>query len=219
MREALKNIHNLRDLANADSLAGELKLGTINTALLADLPDMLMRLIRSHPHVKVNIHPGSSSMELYDAVQRGDIDAAICIHPQFALPKTLAWRSMREEPLIMLAPLHLAKRDPHELLRTEPFIRYGRTQWGGRQAERYLRSAGIVPSERFELSSLAAIALMVDRGLGVSLVPDATSPFPSDLKLAKLKLPMQSEVRRIGMLWLRSSMRLRLIKLLSETVE
>jgi DNA-binding transcriptional LysR family regulator len=219
MREALKNIHNLRDLANADSLAGELKLGTINTALLADLPDMLKRLIRRHPQVKVNIHPGSSSMELYDAVQRGDIDAAICIHPRFTLPKTVAWRLMREEPLIMLAPLHLAKRDPHELLRTEPFIRYGRTQWGGRQAQQYLRSAGIVPSERFELSSLAAIALMVDRGLGVSLVPDAGLPLPSGLKLAKLKLPMRSEVRRIGMLWLRSSIRLRLIKLLSETIE
>src|SRR5690606_13348802 len=124
----------------------------ITTALLADLPGMLMRLIQGHPQVKVNIHPGSSSMELYDAVQRGDIDAAICIHPQFPLPKTLSWRPMREEPLIMLAPARLAHRDPHELLRSEPFIRYGRTQWGGRQAEGYLRSVGIVPAERFELS-------------------------------------------------------------------
>ena len=218
IKDALREIHNLRDLANADSLAGELRLGSINTALLADLPDMLMRLIQRHPQVKINIHPGGSSMDLYDAVQSGDIDAAICIHPQFPLPKTLEWRLIREEVLIMLVPARLAGQDPHELLRTQPFIRYGRTQWGGRQAERYLRSVGIVPTERFELSSLAAIALMVERGLGISIVPDAALPLPDGLKLAKLALPMPSEERRIGMLWLRSSLRLRLIRLLADTI-
>jgi len=47
----------------------------------------------------------------------------------------------------------MAGRDPHELLATEPLIRYDRQQWGGRQADQYLRVAGIVPRERFELNA------------------------------------------------------------------
>jgi hypothetical protein len=38
--------------------------------------------------------------------------------------------------------------------------------------DRYLRQTGIRPRERFELDALEAVAVMVDRGLGVSLVPD-----------------------------------------------
>jgi DNA-binding transcriptional LysR family regulator len=75
-----------------------------------------------------------------------------------------------------------------------------------------------VPTERFELSSLTAIALMVDRGLGVSLVPDAAAPLPTGLKLAKLQLPLRADVRRIGLLWQRASKRLRLIELLAQSV-
>jgi len=176
-----------------------------------------MRLVGRHPQVRVFIRPGAS-MELYDEVLRGDLDAAICIDPQFSLPKALGWRLMREEPLVVLAPSRLAKRPPHDLLQREPFIRYDRSQWGGRQAERYLRAAGITPIERFELSSLTAIAMMVDRGLGVSLVPDAAPPLPAGLRLAKLIPPLPSEKRHVGLLWSRSSVRSQLIKLLLEAV-
>jgi DNA-binding transcriptional LysR family regulator len=38
--------------------------------------------------------------------------------------------------------------------------------------DRYLRKAGIRPKELFELDGLEAVAVMVDRGLGVSILPD-----------------------------------------------
>ena len=96
----------------------------------------------------------------------------------YPLPKTCDWQLLREEPLIVLAPASMAHRDPHDLLANEPLIRYDRNQWGGRQADEYLRKVGIVPRERFELNALNAIAVMVDRGLGVSLVPDWARPWP-----------------------------------------
>ena len=49
--------------------------------------------------------------------------------------------------------------------------------------------AGIAPRERFELNALNAIAVMVDRGLGVSLVPDWAQPWPEGLHLARIPLP------------------------------
>ncbi|MBN9429820.1 MAG: LysR family transcriptional regulator [Burkholderiales bacterium] len=216
---ALVKAHiDLKDVANGDSISGELKLGAINTALQSYLPGIIAHLARKHPQMRVVIRAGAA-MELYDAVLQGDLDAAICIDPQFRLPKVLGWRLIREEPLVVLAPRRFANREPHELLQTESFIRYARSQWGGRQAEHYLRAAGIAPRERFELSSLTAIALMVDRGLGVSLVPDAALLLPGNIRLAKLRTPLPSEPRRIGVVWSRSSVRTRLIKLFLQAVQ
>ena len=110
----------------------------------------------------------------------------------------------------------MAGRDPHELLANEPLIRYDRNQWGGRLADDYLRRAGIVPRERFELNGLNAIAVMVDRGLGVSLVPDWARPWPEGLRLVRLPLPDAGEPRRIGIVWSRSSVRIRLVNVLLE---
>ena len=215
-RALLRDFANLKAAVNEEVTTGELRVGAINTALLSLLPDTLARFARLHPQVKVFIQSGMS-MDLYEAVQRGELDAAICLHPQFALPKAAAWALLREEPLVLLVPARLARRDPHALLASEPLIRYDRSLGGGKQADRYLRRAGIVPRERFELGSLAAIAVMVDRGLGVSLVPDIASPLTHGLKLARLALPLASESRRFGIAWQRASVRARLIRGLVES--
>jgi len=47
--------------------------------------------------------------------------------------------------LVVMAPARWGQRDAHTLLREEPFIRYNRTLGGGKQADTYLRKAGIVP--------------------------------------------------------------------------
>ncbi|MDR5784932.1 LysR family transcriptional regulator [Caballeronia sp. LZ065] len=210
-RGLVADIADLKAHALEGEPTGELRIGTITTALLSLLPDVLANFARAFPRAKVLIRAGTS-MELYDTLQRGDLDVAICLHPSFALPKAYDWHLLREEPLVVLAPGRLAREDPHELLRREPFVRYDRTLGGGKQADNYLRAARIVPRELFELNSLMAIAMMVDRGLGVSLVPDIVSPMTAALSIARLTLPMQVEPRRFGMVWQRSSPRARLIQ-------
>lgn len=214
-RVLLREFGRLKAAVNEEVATGELRIGAINTGLLSLLPDTLARFARAYPQVKVYIQSGNS-VDLYEQVQRGDLDASICLHPQFAPPKTMAWALLRDEPLVVLAPQRLARRDPHELLAREPLIRYDRSVGGGKQADRYLRRAGIAPRERFELGSLAAIAMMVDRGLGVSLVPDIASPLTQGLKVAKLKLADARESRRFGIAWQRASVRGRLIRGLIE---
>lgn len=213
-RAIVRDLDDLRALASEHAtrgeISGELRLGCINTALHALMPDVMLRLVGAHPQLKIFIHSGLST-ELFSAVHAREIDAAVCLHPQFTLPKTYDWQLLREEPLVALVPRRLAQRDPHELLRTMPFIRYDRNQWGGRQAELYLQKAGIVPQERLELSYLVAIATMVERGLGISIVPDTAIEGATNLKLAKLPLPARIEPRRVGILWLRASIRARLI--------
>jgi DNA-binding transcriptional LysR family regulator len=76
----------------------------------------------------------------------------------------------------------------------------------------YLRKAGIRPRELYEIDLPEAIAVMVDRGLGVSLLPDWAPPWPEGLSLAKLPLPDAAPFsRRIGVVWSKASPRLRLV--------
>jgi DNA-binding transcriptional LysR family regulator len=210
-RNLLREVGDLPSLLGTEAAAGELTLGTINTALHGLLPDILAAFVAAHPGVKVFLQSGTTAA-LYKGVQQGGLDAAVCLYPPFALAKTFDWLPLREEPLVLLAPGRLAGRDPHELLRGSPLIRYDRSLGGGKQADRYLRAAGIVPQERFELSSLLAIAMMVARGLGVSVVPDIASPLLDHQDVVKMPLPLPSEPRRFGMLWLRASPRLRLVQ-------
>lgn len=213
--EVLRHVGNLYSVVRDDVVAGELRLGAINTALHTLLPRILGGLARAHPGVTVFIRSGMTQ-DLFDAVRKDDIDAAVCLHPDFDLAKSFGWKQVREESLVLLAPTALAHRPPLELLRSEPFLRYDRTLGGGRKANLYLRQHGITPRERFELSSLLAIAMMVSEGLGVSLVPDIDSPLTHNLNIQRLTLPDPGEPRRFGVLWKRGSARSRLIGALLE---
>ena len=209
-RVLLREVAELRTVATDDGTSGELRLGAGTTALTGILPDILVRTVARFPQISVFIRPGYS-VDLHRAVECGELDAAIVLEAPFALHKTCGWLLLREEVLVVLAPESLAGSDPHELLATQPLIRYDRNQWGGHQADEYLRMAKIKPRERFELNALNAIAVMVDRGLGVSLVPDWARPWPEGLHLVRLPLPLAITPRRIGVVWSRSTIRIRLV--------
>ncbi|KKC33929.1 LysR family transcriptional regulator [Devosia psychrophila] len=209
-RVLLQGIRELRQVALADTESGELRLGAVSTAMTGILPRAMRGLHATHPNFNIFVAPGTS-MDLYERVVDGDLDAAIIVAPPFRMPKTCDWRPIRTEPLLLIRPESLAMEDPRELLSTQPFIRYDRNHWGGRLAENYLRYLDIVPEDRFELDALEAIAVMVDSGLGVSLVPDWAPPWPEGIRLTKTIIPNPEFARHIGLVWLRASNSLRTI--------
>lgn len=210
-RNFLRDIRELRSLATDDKIAGELRLGAVPSATTGLLPDILAQLARKYPELAVQVVPGTSG-GLYQQVYSGNLDLAIIAQPEFALPKSCDWQLLREEPLVVLTPKSMPARHPHTILKTEPFIRYDRNTWGGRLADRYLRRANIKPREKLEINSLTAIALLVDRGLGVALVPDWAPPWPEGLSLSKLAVPDNSYTRHIGAVWSRASAHRRLVR-------
>ena len=203
-RRILAEVRDLRSLANAGLPSGELRLGAITTALTGLLPAALHEVFASMPLVEVFLLPGAST-DLYQRLMDRDIDAAIIVKPPFPIPKTLEWELLRTERLVLIAPGDCSDADPHDLLKTRPFIRYDRNNWGGRLADEYLQKQGLKPTERLELDSLEAISVMVANGLGVSLVPDWARPWPEGLNVAVLELPPPFPPREVGILWPRSS--------------
>ena len=78
---------------------------------------------------------------------------------------------LRKERLVLLS-----KQKPEKgvarTLRERPYIRYDRHAWGGRFAEAYLADRGIDIEAMLDLDALEAITLLVDKDVGVSLIPE-----------------------------------------------
>ena len=201
----LRDLHALRSHVMAEDDVGELRLGTINTALHSVLPSTLRRFTERQTQVRVHIRTALAP-ELYTALLHNELDAALCLKPVFELPKSVLWHCLRREPLVVIAPSHLADEDPLELLRTQPLVRYDRRLGGGKLADDYLKTMGIAVQERFEINSVLAIALLVEQGLGVGLVPHIGQVLTQGQSLHLLPVPSAQPIgREVGFLWMRTS--------------
>lgn len=198
-KAVIRNIRDLRAMAMDGAQPGELRIGCFVSALTNVLPPILKALYRRHPDASVFVTPGGS-VNLCSQVAKGELDAAIVVEPQFAVPKNCVWQPFMEEPLVVVAPAQLAGGDAHELLSTQPFIRYDRNIYGGQLADRYLRDHHIRPRQRLEIDGLLAIVSLVHEGIGVSLIPDWSSMWRS-LDIARIPLPDCPPVRRNGLVW------------------
>jgi DNA-binding transcriptional LysR family regulator len=198
-RELLSDARDLRSIASSGELSGELRVGVMQTSLSGLFAGILIPFTRAYPRIDVRIFRDTSA-GLYAKLMNGEIDAAITSQPPFAIPKTYEWHVLREEPFVVLTATSVKSRNAHEVLATEPFIRLDRKVFAGRLIDDYLRKTGIRPKDRYELDGLELIAVMIDRGLGVSLLPDWAPPWPEGLSLRKLPLPSRTLVRRTGLL-------------------
>lgn len=200
-RAMLREERDLRALANDKVQLGQLRLGTFVSALTTVLPPVLRRLYAQHPHLSVSV-VSHASTELCRMVAAGELDAAVVIEPQFAIPKTCEWRPLMAEPLVVVAPRALARgRGALELLQQEPYIQYDRSVLGGQLAAKYLRQQGITPRMRLEINGLMSIAAMVDQGLGISLLPDWSAMWGRGLAIERVLLPGVAPVRHTGLVW------------------
>lgn len=206
-REVIKSVENLRSAASANELpAGPLRLGATPTGLMGLVPPLLRRWMSAYPSIKVYIEPGTSS-HLLDQVLAGNLDAAILVHPMYAMPKTCEWRLMRSEALVLLTPHEMKVKDALLTAAREPFIQYDRKVVAGKMADEYLRSQGIKPKVRFELDGIEQIAQLVAEGFGVSILPDWPVLGPADERVRRWPLPPACPSREVGMVWQRSTVR------------
>lgn len=191
---------------------GELRVGMFYSALTTHLPVLLEAFCLSlQPQLSLLIDYDPSA-ELCSRVHLGDLDIALVIEPPFTPHKNCGWHTLQEEPLVVIAPLSMEGRDAHALLNEEPFIRYHRNAISGQLVDRYLKDNNIFPRQRLEIDSLLTIVSLVERGLGVSLVPDSFSIAYQERQLIRLPLPERTPIRRIGMIWNKQGPRLALAR-------
>jgi DNA-binding transcriptional LysR family regulator len=176
-----------------------LRMGAIASVQTHILPRALARLLSERPALRVNILPGVS-LRLMDQLDSADIDVAVMIRPPFGILPDMTWQTLVYEPFKLLVPASTKGRNWHQLLESQPFLRYERSSFGGRLVTRFLRDNAIVVNEAIELDEIAGLMQLVAQGLGVALVPmvDAYLPLPAGVRA--ISLGEKTFYREIGML-------------------
>lgn len=198
-RELIELYAGMVDIAAGNAaFFGSLTIGAVPTALAGLIPKTLAALRDSYPDLRVRVVPGLSA-DLMTQIERGQLDAAIMTGPPRPVPH-LTWRVLAEEPLILLAPPGTEGDDPIELLRTQPFIRFSRQAWVGRDIDDWLRRKGLRVRETMELDSLDVISTMVYHNLGVSIVPLRCVDSPIRLPNRRMALGTDIKPRLLGLM-------------------
>jgi DNA-binding transcriptional LysR family regulator len=151
-----------------------LNIGAIASVQRSLLPDALGKFHKQAPGCRTRVVPGLS-MELLNLVDAGEIDMAAIIRPPFSLHSDLRWSTLAHEPFRLLVPRHVDGDDWAQLLSSQPFVRYDRASFGGRQVDRFLRAAHLSVQQVCELDELDAIVRLVANGVGVALVPQTAT--------------------------------------------
>jgi DNA-binding transcriptional LysR family regulator len=162
-REALDGVRS----ANA----GRLVIGAATAVSSYVLPDILKRFARKHPKVEIAVRTGHSedvlNMVINDEVQVGLMRTIV--HPDVQ-----TWPFYQEELVLVVAPQHrFAKRRSvnASALAGEQLILFDRTSSYYELTQAFFLSAGVQPRAVMELDNIEAAKRMVERRLGVALVP------------------------------------------------
>jgi DNA-binding transcriptional LysR family regulator len=124
---------------------------------------------------------------------------AVIIRPPFSLQSDLRWTTLALEPYRLIVPRDVKGEDWSELLSSQPFIRYDRSSFGGRQVDRFLRQMHFTLREVCELDELDAIVKLVENGVGIALVPQTETHREWPAGVRALDLRQHTFHRDIGL--------------------
>lgn len=152
-------------------VTGELALAVAPAVSAYVLPEILVRFTERHPEVRLLVRTGHSE-EIVDQVVRGEVELGIVRELRDARVRS---RPLYEDELVLVAPpdhpFAIAGRiDVSEIRRTQ-LILFDRTSSYYDVTNALFRVAGVVPRGVTEVDNIEAAKRMVERGLGVALLP------------------------------------------------
>lgn len=205
-------------LACGPSLRGRLRIGAIHTVLARRLPKALVWIKANHPELHISVFSGMSA-ELARRVEDGELDAAITTEPVPPYPQSLHYTPLFEDHFWAIASPELAGQSLTQLLASQPFLRFDKRAWAGRQIEQELRRQRLQVSEQMELDSQEALARMAALGLGVAIIPMADDDLERLPPAIRLPFGEPQLVRRVVLLEHEKSQRRHLSAVLRMALE
>jgi DNA-binding transcriptional LysR family regulator len=158
-------------------VAGRLVLGAPPTVSTYTLPALLARFSATHPGVQLAVKTGTSEeildMVLHDQVQLGII-RALANQEIETIPLYTDTLVLIAGPGHRLARSSTGRQARMADLAGEVLVLFGRSSSYLEFTTAAFRQAGVLPGSVLELDNIEAAKKMVERGLGVSLVPTST---------------------------------------------
>ena len=140
--------------------------GAIDSVQRSALPEVLARFHKEFPGCRTRVVPGFVRGTLQSRGRRRDRIGRLDSSSVHAAKRSSLDDARSRAVSIDRSAADVKQNDWGELLSTQPFVRYERAAFGGRQVDRFLRSAHITVRELCELGELNAIVRLVARGVG-----------------------------------------------------
>ncbi|ETT62431.1 LysR family transcriptional regulator [Paenibacillus sp. FSL H8-0457] len=172
MREILKwNEHLEQQVASIHGIElGTIHIGTFTSVGVHWLPGIIQDFQRDYPHIEIRLVEGDYR-EIEDWIAEGKIDCGFLSLPTWDIFDAIP---LHQDPMLVLLPVEhpLSSEDSIALaqIENEPFIMP--SKGSDYDVNRVLEKALTKPDIKYTLGDDYAIMAMVEKGLGISILPE-----------------------------------------------
>jgi len=168
-KKILQIVTETKTSVTAGRVRGTMAIGSLRTGANSLVPNALATLRNSYPDLNFRLRVGLSE-ELMNEVVSGQLEAAL-VADHVAVPPTLRWTAVVNEPLFVLTPPGTGVLSLNALISTVPFIRY-RTQVSlARQIDTEIARLGVAPRQIVSVNTMSAVVGCVRAGIGFAVIP------------------------------------------------
>ena len=206
-RDILRAVDEIEELARTarGPLFGRLRIGVIPTVAPYLLPRLIRDLAAWHPDLDIRPREAVTRTLLRDLLG-GRLDAAIVALP--ASEPALHEAPLLEEEFVLVRPSADGDKPVPgpDSLREMRLLLLEEGHCFRDQALSFCKSGAAAPRDLMEGSSLSTLVQMVGAGIGVTLVPEMALDVETGAAAVSVaRLPPPRPVRRIGMVWRKTS--------------
>jgi len=163
----------LREIGSV--VAGGIRVGTVYSVGLHELPPYLTEFLRAYPQVNVHLEYLRSN-KIYEDLIEGKIDLGVVAYP--AKRSQIMTIAFRHDELVLVVPPDdgLAKQNRVNVgqLVGQRFVGYERDIATRKASDRILREYGVKPHYTMEFDNIETIKRAVEIGQGIAIVPRST---------------------------------------------
>ncbi len=156
-------------------VAGELRIASIFSIGLHDLPTRLEKFRARYPDITVHVDY-RRSVQVYEMVASGEAHIGLVAFP--AKRPGIMFEVFDEDELVLIChpkhPLAARKRIALAAIADEPFIGFEPDTPTRKMTDRYLRKAGVKVTPVTEFDNIETVKRAVEIGSGMSIVPART---------------------------------------------
>ena len=173
VRRFIELENRLREIGSV--VAGSIRVGTVYSVGLHELPPYLTEFLRNYPAVNVHMEYLRSN-RIYEDLVEGKIDLGVVAYP--AKRSQIVTLPFRSDELVLIVPPDntLAKQSKVTFAQItgQKFVGFERDIPTRKAADRILRDHGVKPAYTMEFDNIETIKRAVEIGLGIAIVPKLT---------------------------------------------
>src|SRR5271154_3244769 len=163
----------LREIGSV--VGGSIRVGTVYSVGLSELPAYLTEFLRIYPAVNVHLEYLRAN-KIYEDLVEGKIDLGVVAYP--AKRSQIVTIAFRHDELVLVVPPEdgLAKHNKVSVnqLAGQGFVGYERDIATRKASDRILREYGVKPNYTMEFDNIETIKRAVEIGQGIAIVPRST---------------------------------------------